>query len=784
MNLEQRILFIKQNLLDKGGYSIAAKECLGIIEFALRELLLRHLNVLDIETQRKIIEAEKKEAKNGRGKSIQYFTMGQLLRIIRETDFFNAWAKATNKDLINIRMINLDALSKLRNELFHLGKKADSSEAHFLFYSLQLIIESFGIENLEQASLTDLSNLLHLIDFTNPYRGLAAFREQDSEYFFGRTEEIEDLQQLILERNFVAVIGNSGSGKSSLVFAGLLPKIRQTQGWLIATCRPQVDPFYQIAKTLVDTLYQIEPNEIARWNEIKTLADHFKNQTLEIDQIVQRILQKYHSDYILLVIDQFEELYTLNSSAIQQRFIDFLLTKPSNLTLLITLKADFLGYVLNHPNFAKYFGTYQNKMLSNLGIQNLRQAIEEPALKLSTQFENGLIERIIQDVGIQTGSLPLLQFTLQQLWEKREQNKLTHLAYEALGTVTQALTNYADEVYKRLSEEGQQQLRYLFVQMVRPGEGTEDTRQVAFLKHLNAAQREIIKQLADTRLVVTSRIEQTGEETVEVAHEALIHHWQPLREWMTEDRSFRIWQEELRYNIRIWIRSKHETESLLRGHQLQKAIGNLDIYQDMICQQEKDFIEESIKQHLIEEKIKQQQVIFSTLTHEQKNEFKQLNLRINKIKKSQINKGNYSVAARELVLTIESALRILLSYCLTNTINVDKSTLSKIKSEEKKMSKNGKGKNVHDFTMGQLVGIINSTKLFEVLEKSLNKDLYTIRLINFPELTALRNKLTHSPNMNVGKATVLILFEYAQKIIRPFYSDYEKKISYKKLFII
>jgi len=608
MNLEQRILFIKQNLLDKGGYSIAAKECLGIIEFALRELLLRHITILDIETQQSIAEKEKKEAKNGRGKSIQDFTMGQLLGIIRETDFVNAWAKATHKDLINIRMINLDALSKLRNDLIHKGEEADASQAHFLFYSLQLIIESFGIESLEQTSLTDFSNLPPLVDLINPYRGLAAFREQDSEYFFGRSDEIDDLQQLISERNFVAVIGNSGSGKSSLVFAGLLPKVRQMQGWLMAVCRPKAAPFYQIAETLVDTLYQTEPNEIVRLNETKTLTDHFKNQTLEIDQIVQRILQKHNSEHILLVIDQFEELYTLNPPAIQQQFIDFLLTKPSNLTLLITLRADFLGYALSHEHFAKCFDAYRNKMLGNLGIQNLQQAIEEPALKLSIQFEEGLIERIIQDVGIQTGSLPLLQFTLQQLWEKREQNKLTHTAYEALGTVTQALTNYADEVYKRLSEEGQQQLRYLFVQMVRPGEGTEDTRQVAFLKHLNAAQREIIKQLADARLVVTSRIEQTGEETVEVAHEALIRHWQPLREWMTEDRSFRVWQERIRSDLKEYQLKQQDKDLLLRGARLIEAEENLDKWRDHLVENEIDFIQISLARRQQEraEKLAQQ----------------------------------------------------------------------------------------------------------------------------------------------------------------------------------
>ena len=116
MNLEQRISFIKENILNKGGYTIAAKECLQIIEFALRELLLRRFSILDEVTQRKIHEEEKKIAKGGRGKSIQEFTMGQLLDIMRKTDFINAWGKAANKELINIRMINLDSLTALRND--------------------------------------------------------------------------------------------------------------------------------------------------------------------------------------------------------------------------------------------------------------------------------------------------------------------------------------------------------------------------------------------------------------------------------------------------------------------------------------------------------------------------------------------------------------------------------------------------------------------------------------------------------------------------------------------
>lgn len=197
MNLEQRISFIKENILNKGGYTIAAKECLQIIEFALRELLLRRYSILDEATQRKIREQEKQEAKGRKGKIIQEFTMGQLLGVIRGSDFINAWSKATGKELISIRMINLDELTKLRNPLSHNGAEATETEARFLFESLRLLIENFGIESLENETLSDLSQLPTLIHLPNPYRGLAEFREEDAACFFGRTDEIQDLVQLV-----------------------------------------------------------------------------------------------------------------------------------------------------------------------------------------------------------------------------------------------------------------------------------------------------------------------------------------------------------------------------------------------------------------------------------------------------------------------------------------------------------------------------------------------------------------------------------------------------------
>jgi len=593
MNLEQRISFIKENILNKGGYTIAAKECLQIIEFALRELLLRRFSILDEVTQRKIHEEEKKIAKGGRGKSIQEFTMGQLLDIMRKTDFINAWGKAANKELINIRMINLDSLTALRNDLTHNAAEANDTQARFLFESLRLIIETFGIESLENDNLTDLTQLPALVNLPNPYRGLEAFREQDAKNFFGRDAESKDLVELVEKRHFVAVLGSSGSGKSSLVFAGLIPQLRQNSQWLIATCRPQNAPLREISVTLIDALYQTELNEINRISEIKALTAGLEQETLELTDIIARVFDKHPDTRLLLVIDQFEELYTLSPTTTQSLFLNHLLnfleqhTTPPKTTVLITLRADFLGYALNHPKLAKLLDTYRNKMLGDLSGADLSLAIEQPARALDVTFEEGLAERIVRDVGEQAGSLPLLQFALQQLWERRDQNRLTHAGYEVLGTVTQALAHHADQVYERFSDPGKTLFRQLFVQMVRPGEGTEDTRQVMVLP-ADPARHEIIRQLANERLVVTCHDANTGENTVEIAHEALIRHWQRLKEWMKEDRSFRVWQENLRAYMRDQV--------LLRDAQLAIAQEWVVQRDSELTEAERSFIQASVAQ--------------------------------------------------------------------------------------------------------------------------------------------------------------------------------------------
>ncbi len=597
MNLEQRLYFIKQNLLERGGYTIAAKESFGLIEYALRQLLLRHIESVDTATQDKIRQLEKQTAKGGRGKSIEDFTLGQLIGILRDSDFINAWSKAKNKPFLSIRLLNFDELSKLRNPLHHKGAQTSPEQAQFLYYSLQLLIESFGIESLEDSGLSDLSAFPELRKLDNPYRGLPAFRQQHAAQFFGRETEITALHDMVKQRAFVAVIGNSGSGKSSLVFAGLILKLSD---WRIIECRPQDRFFFFLASALIDGLYQTDINQVARLVEISALEKLLATQPALLPDSLRRIqAQTPKPPRLLLAIEQFEELYTLNPPVVQQAALESLLAlldNAPNACLIITLRADFLGQALNHPRLAHWLDAGRHKLLGNLGATGLLEAITRPLQAQHLRFEDGLPQRIIHDLGDTPGQLPLLQFMLQKLWAERDGEMLTHARYAALGGVNQALAHHADGIYQSVSDEGKTALRRLFIQLIQPGEGTEDTRKIIALDQVtDAAQQALISRLSDEN----ERLLVTGENTLEVAHEALIRHWTPLREWLKEDRPFRVWQEGLQRYLKDQV--------LLSGAALATAQEWLDKRGEEIRADERDLIVRSVENIAQEQAEKERQ---------------------------------------------------------------------------------------------------------------------------------------------------------------------------------
>jgi WD40 repeat protein/Tfp pilus assembly protein PilF len=347
----------------------------------------------------------------------------------------------------------------------------------------------------------------------------------------------------------------------------------------VASFRPLASPFYSLAATLIPHL---EPamSEVDRLKESRKLAEGLNRGTIDLDATLGRILQKNsETEHLLLVIDQFEEIFTLCPiESDRERFIKALLScidksgmrSTSNLTILLTLRGDFFDQALHYSKLSHAL-QISSLILGRMTSRELRDAIEKPAFELGMKIEEGLSQRIIKDLSSSPGQLPLLEFALTLLWSNQHDGCLTHAAYEEIGGVDNALAGYAETIYGQLSETGQQQARRVFIQLVRPGQGTKDVRRLATEKEVGNENWALVAQLADARLVVTGRNDSSGNRTVEIVHEALIEGWARLRDWMEADREFRTWQEQLRSAIDLWKKRKRDESALLRGTLLSEA---------------------------------------------------------------------------------------------------------------------------------------------------------------------------------------------------------------------
>ena len=446
---------------------------------------------------------------------------------------------------------------------------------------------------------------------TRPYQGLFAFREEDAPLFFGREAYIEQLVKAVQQKSLVAAVGPSGSGKSSVVFAGLVPRIREIGKWRIIHCRPTDRPFQSLSEELI-ILLDPEIGRTERILRIRQLANGLKNKELTLVDILRDVLSTSYGQSLLLVIDQFEELYTLCRDIHErQAFLDQILAAVSEdlqFTVVLTLRADFYGQVLSSRPFSDALQGADIK-LGPMNRQELQDVIVKPAENFGVQLEPGLTRRIIDEVVEEPGSLPLLEFALTQLWDKRNNDWMAHAAYNEIGGVKAALARYADEVYEQLSPEDQQQAQRIFIQLVRPGEGTEDTRRIATRAEVGEDNWDLVRRLADARLVVTGRAEKStqdslpedgkttkieSEETVEVIHEALIREWEQLRNWMNANRDFRSWQERLKFELHQWEATERDHGALLRGAPLATAEDWMQKRQSELNSLEKDYIQQSL----------------------------------------------------------------------------------------------------------------------------------------------------------------------------------------------
>jgi WD40 repeat protein len=442
---------------------------------------------------------------------------------------------------------------------------------------------------------------LGIISFC-PYQGLEKFTEEKAEYFFGRDKATSGLVAAVNNRPLVAVIGASGSGKSSLVFAGLIPQLRRdtVNNWVIIAFRPGKNPFESLAVALVSALNL--PEDKRRLGELE-LDVNLKRDRSTLQNLIADLTDGdrlgEEVTRVLLIADQFEEIYTLcTESESRKTFLNSLLQAVKNapfFTLVLTLRADFLSRALDdYEPFGRALQEYQLEPVVRMSRQELESAITRPATQLGFEFERGLSNTIINDIQDGDGRLPLLEFTLTQLWKQQHSGRLTHQAYKNIGGVEKALANYAEAVYADLSESEREKAQRVFIQLVQPGEGTEDTRRLATSEEVGGDNWDLVTHLADKRLVVTNRNESTNEETVEVVHEALIRHWERLRGWMQENRKFRIWQQGLIVALQQWVDSNKDDGALLRSTTLVVAEDWLKQRGREVSKAQRRFIEKSV----------------------------------------------------------------------------------------------------------------------------------------------------------------------------------------------
>ncbi len=458
-----------------------------------------------------------------------------------------------------------------------------------------------------------------------PYRGLFAFQEEDAHLFFGREEFTCNLVATVKKKPLVAVVGASGSGKSSVVYAGLVPRLRQDSNvqWQIVSFRPGNNPFAALAAAFAPLTPPLTPPLLGEGNtntppslegkgagglglttdeNTHRLAEQELELALRKDdkalyKIIESIVQQNYGSRLVLIADQFEELYTLCPQEEQKPFLDALLNACSYapaFTLVTTMRADFYGHALSYrPLSDALQGGVLN--LGPMSREELRSAIEKPAASMQICLEKELTSKLISDVEGQPGRLPLLEFALTQLWSKQRDGRLTHQGYEEIGGVEEALANHAEAVYAQLHEIDRIRAQQVFMQLVRLGEETEATRRLATRDEVREENWDLVTQLASSRLLVTNQNSCTGEETVEIVHEALIRSWGRLGRWLQIDGEFRYWQEQLRASIRQWESTGKDEGALLRGKPLTDAEYWYTTRPNELSSGERSFIELSLE---------------------------------------------------------------------------------------------------------------------------------------------------------------------------------------------
>jgi DNA-binding SARP family transcriptional activator/class 3 adenylate cyclase/ABC-type glycerol-3-phosphate transport system substrate-binding protein len=437
----------------------------------------------------------------------------------------------------------------------------------------------------------------------NPYKGLQAFTEADVDDFFGRDVLVDRLIARLAEpvegSTFLTVVGPSGSGKSSVVRAGLVPALRRgalpgSDSWFYAEMLPGAHPMEELEAALLRVA--VDPPH--------SLLELLERDEEGLARIVGRLLPDQTE--LVLVVDQFEEVFTmLEDEDARDHFLRSLVAavrEPrARLRIVTTLRADFYDRPLSYPGLAE-LTQRRSETVVPLTPEELERAIGGPADRVGVVPERALVAEMVADVSDRSGALPLLQYALTELFERRRDGALTLEAYREIEGISGALARRAEELFDAASEKEREAAKQLFLRLVTSGEGQADTRRLVPRTELMSLQgdpvamQNVIDSFGRHRLLSFDRDPATRGPTVEVAHEALLGSWERLRIWIDESRDALRQHRRLATAATDWETSGRDVSLLLRGSRLEQLHtwkGSTDL---ALSRDEQEFLSASIRQ--------------------------------------------------------------------------------------------------------------------------------------------------------------------------------------------
>lgn len=526
---------------------------------------------------------------------------------MREHEVLALIAKGlSNRDIAAELVVSIGTVKWHINSLYK--KLAVRSRVQAIVRARELNLITNGHTTDELPLVTEQSISISLPEPENPYKGLHSFQMTDARDFFGRDDLVTKLIDQMTDpdpfHRFISIVGPSGSGKSSLAKAGLIPAlwkgaITGSEKWFVVDMIPGTHPMDKLETALI---------RVAA-NQTSQLREQLQRDERGLLRVADIILPGDDTE-LVIVVDQFEEVFTLvEDEQARQRFLDLLRVAVSDVRsrvrVIVTLRADYYDRPLHYPEFGELIRSRMETVLP-LTAKGLERAVRGPAERVGMTFEQGLVEQIVSQMNYQAGALPLLQYALTELFDRRSGRILTNEAYQEIGGAVGALANRADEIYRGLTEEAQELAHQMFMRLVTLGEGAEDTRRrVTHAEFLSLTDNtdlmeEIIDQFSAYRLLSLDHDPETRQPTVEVAHEAILREWDRLRQWLNESRDDIRQERTVSRAAEEWNIHRRDASYLLRGarlEQVEKWRMTSSLIQTPL---EQDFITHSLNQHEIE----------------------------------------------------------------------------------------------------------------------------------------------------------------------------------------